>query len=425
MEIIIRCVILSFLMAASCILFFETLLPKRAFRFRWIHHMALPTFAAGFLLIAFTPIPPFILQPVRFVLVVMVTALLFFKVKAVRSLAFSLLLCSIYWMTSVFILSIIYLFPPALHQGLTDISEYITGSIFLCLIFIFRHRFKNHSDKWLNLSWAFASFFPLLSIIVILSISIMEDVNGTAKESQVRFAAVSGFAFIYMCYFYFISKAMDREEEIHQLRLIHERTQNQMALYRSMQKSYDLQRKQFHDYKNQLICIQGMLEDGQTQNALSYVSTLTGTLSQSVSLINTGHEVVNIILNRKYQEASEKGITITLSVNDLSKLTISEEEIVILLGNLLDNAIAACEKLDSGKIIQFKMTLENGQLILSVRNPVKEPVLIRENKVVTGRRYDSRHGIGLLNVDAVIKSHEGTSVLKYNNGWFYFSAIIP
>ncbi len=424
MEVIIRCVILSFLMAAGCNLFFETLLPRRIFRCKWLCHMALPTFMAGFLLISFTPIPPYILQPVRFVLVVMLTALLYFKTSIVRCLAFSLLLCSIYWVTSVFYVSVIFLFPPFLRGNLTSSAEYITESIFICLILIFHNRFKDHSEKWTSLSRTFTSFFPLLSIIVILSIS-MIDVSQTTIDSRAMFAAVSGFAVIHLCYFYFISKTMDKEEEMQRLRLLHERTQNQMTLYQDMQKSYELQRRQLHDYKNQLGCIQGMLEDGQAQNALSYVCKLTGTLSQSAGLISTGHKVVNIILNRKYQEAAEKGITMTLSINDLSKLTISEEDIVILLGNLLDNAIAACEKLDDDRIIRFKMTLENSQLILSVRNPVKEPILIKDNRVVVKNKNSSRHGIGLLNVDSVIQKHDGTSVLKYDNGWFYFSAIIP
>ena len=44
----------------------------------------------------------------------------------------------------------------------------------------------------------------------------------------------------------------------------------------------------------------------------------------------------------------------TLLVNDLSELAFSEEDIVIILVNLLDNAIEACEKLDSRRVIQFK-----------------------------------------------------------------------
>lgn len=424
MEIIIRCVILSFLLSVSCKLFFDTLLPKRSFRFRWLRHLALPTFMAGLLLIAFTPIPPFIFQPVRFVLVILLTSLLYYEVSAVRSLAFSILLCSIYWITSAFLISALYLFPPPLRENANGTAEYITDSIFLCLILVFHFRFKGHSGKWLSLSWFPVSLFPLLSIIIILSASMISE-SQDAGSRQATFITVSGFAVINVCYFYFISQILDKEEEARRLRLVHEQTQNQMALYRSMQKSYDLQRRQLHDYKNQLGCIQGMLEEGQAQNALSYVSRLTGTLSQSDGLINTGHDVVNIILNRKYQESAEKGITMTLMLNDLSALSISEEEIVILLGNLLDNAIAACEKLDSHRIIRFKMTLEKGQLILSVHNPVKEPVLIKDNRVVSRERRGPRHGIGLINVDSVIRKHGGDSVIKYDNGWFYFSAIIP
>ena len=93
--------------------------------------------------------------------------------------------------------------------------------------------------------------------------------------------------------------------------------------------------------------------------------------------------------------------------------------------NLLDNAIEACEKLDSRRVIQFKMTLETEQLILSIRNPVKEPVDINNNKVLTTKSESAEHGIGLQNVDAVISRHGGSSVLQSEDGWFYFSAVIP
>ena len=98
-----------------------------------------------------------------------------------------------------------------------------------------------------------------------------------------------------------------------------------------------------------------------------------------------------------------------------------EEDLVTLLANLLDNAIEACEKLDT---IQFKMVLEEGQLILSVRNPVNTPVQIKNNMIVTSKKDSLHHGIGLSNVDAVIKKYGGTSVLACDNGCFSFSALL-
>ncbi|MDE5825346.1 MAG: ATP-binding protein, partial [Lachnospiraceae bacterium] len=146
--------------------------------------------------------------------------------------------------------------------------------------------------------------------------------------------------------------------------------------------------------------------------------------------INTNHTVVNIILNQKYQAARDKNITMTFVINDLSGLTMPEEDLVTLLTNLLDNAIEACEKIDEkntaiDKTIQFKMVVEESQLILSVRNPVNEPVQIKNNMVVTSKKDSIYHGIGLSNIDTVVKKYHGTSVLKCKDGWFSFAAILP
>ena len=116
-------------------------------------------------------------------------------------------------------------------------------------------------------------------------------------------------------------------------------------------------------------------------------------------------------------------------INDLSGLTLPEEDLVTLLTNLLDNAIEACEKLDpkispSNKTIQFKMVIEDSQLIISVRNPVIKPVQIINNTIVTSKKNPAYHGIGLLNVDTVVRKHNGTSVLKCEDGWFSFAAML-
>ena len=56
---------------------------------------------------------------------------------------------------------------------------------------------------------------------------------------------------------------------------------------------------------------------------------------------------------------------------------------------------------------------------------MKEPVRLKDNRIVTSKRDKSVHGIGLLNVDAVISKNGGTSVRKCEDGWFSFSAMIP
>ena len=121
-----------------------------------------------------------------------------------------------------------------------------------------------------------------------------------------------------------------------------------------------------------------MLAEGEVERTAGYVAELTGNIHKSADYVDANHMVVNVVLNQKYREAMEKGITMLITIGDLSKLALKEEDTVTLLVNLLDNAIEACEKQKTGKMIHFKMVLEDGQLVLSVRNPVEEPVKIRE-----------------------------------------------
>ena len=82
---------------------------------------------------------------------------------------------------------------------------------------------------------------------------------------------------------------------------------------------------------------------------------------------------------------------------------------MILLGNLLDNAIAECERVvKAGKdaIIQFKLVYEDGKEILSIKNPVLAKVQIVDNKVQANPK--NGHGIGLRNVEAVTEKYEGS-----------------
>lgn len=423
MEIIVRSLILSFMTGISCKLFFETLLSERRGA-KWAGYTEIFAFTAGFMLIAVTPIPPYILQPVRVILILFLITLFYYRTGIVKNLLSAVLFCGIYWLLSVMLLSIVYLLPLSETRELYDMVEIIVEVVLLCLMMVFRIVFKKRAHGLGGLQWEKFGFFPILVMVVVLAVS-MVTWNGTTAENYVRFIVVAGLVILCVSIFYFVLWRLEKEEELRRLQLGRERAQNQMDMYHAMRRSYEQQRRLLHDYSNQLQCIQEMLVRGETEETLKYLSGLTGNLKKSVDYVNTNNMVVNVVLSRKYQDAQEKGIVMTMQVNDLSELTIGEEEIVTLLVNLLDNAIEACEKLSEQKVIQFKMVLEEEELVLSVRNPVKEPVKIKDNRIVTSKQDKVRHGIGLLNVDTVIRQNGGTSVLKCEDGWFYFAAGIP
>ena len=106
-------------------------------------------------------------------------------------------------------------------------------------------------------------------------------------------------------------------------------------------------------------------------------------------------------------------------VGDMSGMRLNEEETVILLSNLLDNAIHECVKVvKAGRkaVIHIKLVQEGGKIILSVKNPVLEKVQITNGIVLDSN--GGMHGIGLSNVKAVVYKYGGDFVISCDSEKF-------
>lgn len=426
MQTVIKCLVLSMLMGMSCKIFFETVAEKKQWRQVWIEHTVLLAYMAVFMIIAFTEIPPYILQPVRTIAAIFIVTQIYYRIKLLQNLMLSTFFCVLLWIIMSLVDLTVYRMPQVNLSLLIAIEEFISQCILLCLVLLLHMLYKGKKgiQALAGTSWVRFGYFPIVSMVVIMALT-MFDLSNSFFNGGILFIIITGFGVINILAFYFVSNILSNEAEVNRLRLMHERSQNQMNLYRNMQKNYEQQRRYMHDYKNQLNCIQGLIADGRIEEAQEYVAGLTGKVQQNMDYVNTNHPIVNVVLNQKYKYAQDKDITMTMLVNDLSGLNMKEEDIVTLLVNLIDNAVEACEELDSNRVIQFKMILEAEQLVLSIRNPVRNPVKINGKTITTAKKKASEHGIGLLNVNSVIEKTDGISVLRCEEGWFCFSAIIP
>lgn len=144
-----------------------------------------------------------------------------------------------------------------------------------------------------------------------------------------------------------------------------------------------------------------------------------------MSAVNTNHPVVNAVLNQKYRTMQGKNIPLILRVDDLRELAMEEEDIVILLSNLIDNAIKESEKVQkkTGKaVVHLKLGFEENKLLLSVRNPVREKVEIVDNEVQAVKKEN--HGIGLLNVKEVVEKYGGDIAFSCDDREFKVVVIV-
>ena len=176
------------------------------------------------------------------------------------------------------------------------------------------------------------------------------------------------------------------------------------------------QRIQTHEYRNRLTVLSMLLAQQQYDEADAFLQQLTQYTYQDSPTVQTNHPIADAVLNLKYAQAREQHTAMRFMVGDLSSLPFTDDEVVKLLGNLLDNALEACRKLETNREIDIKLQCQGGGIVLSVRNPLPPEG--------AGPRQDTLlHGFGLQTVDRVLKHHQIPYAITQEYGWFQFTAM--
>lgn len=284
-------------------------------------------------------------------------------------------------------------------------------------------RLKDDFRDLSNRDWLKLSSIPSFSLIALLAM--YHYCNKDEMVLGVCFFIAVGLIGINIIVIQLLQDILEKGEMLRISTLTNQKAKNQLAVYRDMQSVYERQGRKLHDYKNQLRTIQTLMKAGDVQTAISFVEKLTESISVEMSAINTNHPVVNAVLNQKYHTAQEKQISMIFKVGDVHEIALREEEIVILLSNLLDNAIRESERvIKAGReaVIHIKMVCEDKQMILSVKNPVLKKVEMAGNTICNS--VENGHGIGLLNIQSVVEKYGGDFVLDCDEKEFCAVVII-
>lgn len=271
-------------------------------------------------------------------------------------------------------------------------------------------------------AWILMICFPVLSMVIMLVMLF----SFLGRDSSAGYLIVSfGIMLMNIVMFEWLKFVSEREKRWNQIRLLQERNEERIHIYHEMSTNYEEQKRILHDYNNHVGCIQGLLKSRQYEEAEAYAEKLADTIPDNLYSVHVNNPILNVVLNQKCRMAYTKDISLSFYGNDLSDLWLQEQDAVSLLSNLLDNAIEACEKLEGERKIWIKLVREKRQFVLSIRNPVSEPVVIKDNEIFTSKEDKRKHGIGLKNVQMILDKYEGMGMMRYEKGCFSYTAVIP
>lgn len=198
------------------------------------------------------------------------------------------------------------------------------------------------------------------------------------------------------------------------------RARTQAESIEALSASYTAQRKLTHDFNAHLATLSSYLDNEQIKDAQDYITTLQEQQTDRILIANTHNSTIDALLNQKAQVAKKNSIDIRFKVNDLSGIKVAPIDLVIIIGNLLDNAIEACVKLPAGEREIYAQLLLEDTLFLSFRN-TSPPVEIVNSYIATTKKPPDLHGFGLQNVKTALGKYDSFYDMAYEDGYFSFT----
>ncbi len=208
--------------------------------------------------------------------------------------------------------------------------------------------------------------------------------------------------------------------------------QAQAAVYQMLEEQYSQAERLRHDLKNHVFALRGLWEEQAWEKLGDYLKKMEDSAQFGTNEEATGNRAIDALLCQKRKLAEEKGIDWECNVRIPQQCYINEFDLCILFGNLLDNAVEACERLlKKGKgqerggqpFIRMQAGNVKSCLLMEVKNSMDA-----EEKRTGGSAKEKNpqgHGIGLLNVRDVVRRYNGVMNTQAQGGIFTISLLLP
>lgn len=265
--------------------------------------------------------------------------------------------------------------------------------LFVGLIILSRISTKKNNSVTADMSdkeWIQFLIFPIFTIcaVMLMTSSVIKSYH--SDIIAIYYIIAIGLIVLNLVVFHLISEILENSRNMKEAEALRQQSIGQLELYNSMRENYNIQRQRTHEYKNQIVCMDMLMKKKDYSKLEDYIGNISDGLDAQLDMVDTNNDIVTI------------------------------------LSNLLDNAIEAAKQCDIGKrIVKIKMLYEDAVLSIAVSNSYKaEPVLTEDGYIRTTKKDREEHGWGMRNVVATLEKYNAEYIIDYKNGEFVFSIII-
>ena len=202
------------------------------------------------------------------------------------------------------------------------------------------------------------------------------------------------------------------------------RYHSQITVYKMLAEQHRQSERLRHDMKNHIIALSALSRNKEWEKLDDYLKNMED-IALDVGGDMTGNRAVDALLYQKRGWAEEENIKWECDVQMPKGCCINEFDLCVLFGNILDNALEACGRMqeDECRFISIQAKTVKKCFLIEVKNSMGRTEKYAEG--FTNKGDSQEHGIGLLNVGDVVNKYNGAVNIEAENGIFVISILMP
>ncbi|MGM9970393.1 MAG: sensor histidine kinase [Anaeroplasma sp.] len=291
---------------------------------------------------------------------------------------------------------------------------------FIAVSKILTHLIKrgNEKIKW----WLICALcvIPISTFVVIYTLSSFAF-NNYDNKTQIL-AIVSSVVLIISNLFAFylfdyINKQSYKESKLEFETILFD---NERQYYKDLLDNEHTSNKTIHDLKNELFAIRALLENNPN-SAYEEINKICEIVDKNKIIKISTSDAVNSLTTAKVNIAKSKGINVDIESFVGNLKNINPIDFCMVLGNLFDNAIEACEPVEINKNIYLELKSMDECISITMKNST-----INKNVEIgkTTKVNKNKHGFGLYNIKEVLKEYNGIMRHEIIDNFFIINIIM-
>lgn len=275
--------------------------------------------------------------------------------------------------------------------------------------------------EWIGLMSALVLLIFILNMV--FEMIMMGKVSPDSHQSI--YILIAAFIAITGSLYYLVLRISEAREENMKYRLLkidHDTRERHLGELQSMYRRVMTIK---HDMKHIIFPLRAELPDSYLKKVGTYLDHIEQLLEEIAPAIPLEDQLLGQFLSGKKSYCNELGIDLFLSVTPDVRMS-NNLDLMILLGNLTDNAIEACRK-SVKKKMNIHMQMHRKYLIIEVINTCDPEELRNNQDFKTSKANKDEHGFGMISIAEIIGKYDGiiTSKKDSNAGKVHFTVTLP